>query len=97
MNWFWTWSGKSFGYRNGDNLFTASGHHVGYFDGDEIYACSDGLYLGEVKNNRLITNLQKSNRRKSSRATIAGSSYVDHVDYVGNVMYAGYEDFPEFE
>src|SRR5579863_955264 len=60
-----TWGGKSFGYREGDNLWTHHGRHVGRFDGDEIYG-PDGAYLGELRNkNRLITNIGKKGRRMS--------------------------------
>jgi hypothetical protein len=95
MEWFWTWGGKCFGYRNGDNLWTYSGSHIGKFYGDEVYD-RNGHYLGEVKsNNRLITNRSKKNFRKpafSPYGKVVG--YVKYVDYVGNVMYAGYQDFP---
>lgn len=55
MEWFWTWGGECFGYRNGDSLFTYFGREAGRFDGEEIYG-RDGRYLGEIRNNnRLIT------------------------------------------
>ncbi len=98
MTWFWTWSGKCFGYRSGDNLFTTSGNNVGYFVDEEVYACDDGRYLGEIKNDKfLITNQSKKHNQHSPRAQVVGGSYAKYVDYVGYVMYAGYEDFPEFE
>jgi hypothetical protein len=34
--WFWTWGGKCFGYRDGNDLWIHDGHHVGRFDGDEV-------------------------------------------------------------
>lgn len=49
MQWLWTWGGKSFGYRDGDNLWTQDGRHVGRFHGDEVYG-ADGSYLGEIRN-----------------------------------------------
>jgi hypothetical protein len=59
MTWLWTWGGKCFGYRDGDDLWTYDGQHVGRFHGDEIYG-RDGRYLGEVMNeSRLITNKAK--------------------------------------
>lgn len=98
MNWYWTWSGKSFGYRSGDDLFSVNGTHVGYFVGDEVYACSDGRYLGEVRNDKfLITNKSKKNHRHNSKARLVGTSYVGYADYSGYAMYAGYEDFPEVD
>jgi hypothetical protein len=95
MEWLWTWSGTSFGYRDDDELWTHDGRHVGRFKGDEVFA-PDGHYLGEIKSgSRLITNRSKTSRRGTSfspRASRVG--YVNRVGYVGNVMYAGYEDFP---
>ncbi|MFC1984322.1 hypothetical protein ACFLVO_04870 [Chloroflexota bacterium] len=38
MEWFWTWGGRYFGYRDGDNLWTYDGKHIGHFRDDEIYA-----------------------------------------------------------
>ena len=95
MQWLWTWGGKSFGYRDGDNLWTQDGRHVGHFHGDEVYG-ADGSYLGEIRNkNRLITHLSKRHRHKSRFAPLGRRvSYVPFVDYVGYVMYVGYQDFP---
>lgn len=95
MEWFWTWGGKSFGYRRDDNLWTHRGRHIGRFHGDEIYG-RDGIYLGEVRNgNRLITNLAKKHWRKAPFLPYVDTvGYVPYVDYVGYVMYVGYEDFP---
>ncbi|MFA6055588.1 MAG: hypothetical protein WC769_09455 [Thermodesulfovibrionales bacterium] len=94
MEWLWTWKGKSFGYRNGDELRTRDGRHVGRFIDDEIYA-PDGRYLGEVIDGRLITHESKKSRRKASftpKSTLIGQ--VGRIGYVGNVMLAGYEEFP---
>ncbi len=38
MKCLWTWSGKSFGYREGDELWTHDGNHAGRFDGDAVCA-----------------------------------------------------------
>ena len=95
MEWLWTWGGKSFGYRRGDDLWTHHGRHVGRFHDDEIYG-RDGNYLGEIRNgNRLITNLAKKHWRRSPFAPYGNvAGYVPYADYVGYVMYVGYEDFP---
>jgi hypothetical protein len=94
MDWFWTWGGKSFGYRVGDRLFTHYGSNIGRFDGDEVYG-TDGCYLGEIMSeNRLITHRGKRAWRHSGFSPVSGGSYVRYVDYVGYVMYAGYEEFP---
>lgn len=42
----------------------------------------------------MITNRAKKNRVRGSFSPRLGRSYVRYVNYVGNVMYAGYEDFP---
>jgi len=97
MEWFWTWGGECFGYRNGDNLFTHNGVHAGKFYGDEVYG-ADGRYLGEIKNeNRLITHSGKVGWTKFSFGRLAGGSYARYANYVGYAMYAGYQDFPSPE
>ena len=95
MEWLWTWGGKSFGYREGDDLWTHDGRHVGRFHGADIFA-SDGRYLGELKSgNRLITNIGKKHHRGYSFSPWGKRvGYVPYVNYVGYVMYVGYEDFP---
>lgn len=94
MDWMWTWSGRSFGYRDGDKLFRQDGLQVGRFEGDEIYG-ADGMYLGEVKSgNRLIRDRSKRSRRKQGFSPTRRTAVVARVNYVGNVMYVGHEDFP---
>jgi sporulation protein YlmC with PRC-barrel domain len=97
MKWFWTWGGKCFGYRDGDNLWTHNGYHIGKFRGDNVYD-RDGRYLGEIKSdNRLITNKSKKNVVSSSFTPHTKRvGYVKYVDYVGYVMYLGYEEFPSW-
>lgn len=95
MEWLWTFGGRSFGYKDGDNLWTQDGSHVGKFYGDEIYD-SNGEYLGEIKNkNRLITRSSKNSKKSGFSPHASRVGYVARVDYVGNVMIAGYEDFPD--
>lgn len=97
MDWFWTWGGISFGYRQGeDALYTHDGRHVGRFAEDgNIYAL-DGRYLGEVMNgDRLILDTRKTGLRShavSRYADLAGVAR--YTDVVGNAMIVGYEDFP---
>lgn len=95
MHWYWTWSGKCFGYQVGNVLRTHDGYDVGRLHGDEIYG-RDGQYMGEVRNdNFLITCVSKRKRRTSSFTPYApNAGYVPFTDYVGYVMYSGYEDFP---
>lgn len=95
MKSLWTWSGKYFGYLEGDSLWTYNGKHVGQLQGKEIYG-QDGRYLGEIENDeRLITCNNKQSWRGYSFSPYAHRvAMVKYVDYVGYVMYAGYEDFP---
>jgi hypothetical protein len=92
---YWTWGGTYFGYRIGDNLFTHGGKHVGKFhDEGEIYG-ADGRYLGEVRRERrLITKRSKQARRRARFIPRTRTPRMRRMNYVGYVMYAGYEDFP---
>jgi len=92
----WTWGGRYFGYREGDDLWHHEGNHVGQFEGDEIFS-ADGRYLGEVRSgNRLIVNCSKKGRiGRSFSSRLSRVAVVPYVDYVGNIMVAGYEDFAE--
>lgn len=75
-------------------MWTHDGRHVGKFYGDEVYS-PDGHYLGEIKNDRLITCLNKKSLRQAGFMPYANRvGIVPYVNYVGYVMYAGYEDFP---
>lgn len=98
MEWLWTWEGRCFGYRDGDDLWTYDGKHVGRFSGDEVYA-PDGQYLGEIiSGNRLITNKSKKSWRHGSFTPyVQRAGYAKYADYAGYAMYAGYEDFPKLE
>lgn len=99
MQWYWTWSGKCFGYMDNDNLWTYDGRHVGKLVNEEIFG-PDGNYLGEIKSdNRLITNVtyKRSHRGPRFRPLCNRVGYVKFVDYVGYVMYVGFEDFPSPE
>ena len=93
-DWFWTWGGKCFGYREGDQLFAYHGLQVGIFHDDEVYG-ADGRYLGDVMNkDRLITDRGKKNWRQSSFSPVRYGGYARYANYVGYAMYAGHEDFP---
>ena len=68
MKPLWTWSGKYFGYLDGDDLWTCGGKHVGRLQDDGIYG-PDGRYLGEIESDdRLITC-------KSKKALELGSGH----------------------
>jgi hypothetical protein len=90
----YTYGGKFFGNRDGDNLWTHDGRHVGRFRGDDVYD-KQGRYLGEIKSGKLITNRSKAGRSSSSFTPHAGRvGFVPSVGHVGSVLPVGYEDFP---
>jgi len=95
MDWLWTWSGTSFGYREGDNLWTYDGRHVGRFAGNDVYA-RDGAYVGEIiGSNRLITSRAKLGWRQGGFTPFARRIvYASYADYSGYAMDEDYEDFP---
>jgi hypothetical protein len=95
MDWLWTWSGKCFGYRDGDDLWTYDGRHVGHFHENEIFG-PNGNYLGEIKNNRLITNKNKQSRTGQSFTPDSNrDGYSKQADDTAYGMFGGFEDFPE--
>jgi hypothetical protein len=96
MQWLWTWGGECFGYRIEEKLFTHFGKQAGRFDGTTVYG-SDGKYLGELHQERLITHQSKRNYRGGSFAPVLSGAYAKYADYVGYVMLAGYEEFPSPE
>ena len=93
--WLWTWSGESFGYREGDDVWTHDGRHVGRFHDEQIYH-PEGHYLGELKDGvRLIT---AKFRRGAHRARFAARPPRTGVPrrnrLPGYWLPTGYEDFP---
>jgi len=98
MQWFWTWGGKCFGYRDGDDLWTYDGRHIGRFLGDEVFA-PDGGYLGEIMNaDRLITNnAKRSVRQPSFSPNGRRGAYGRYGSYGAYGMYGGHQDFPSPE
>ena len=83
MDWLWTHGGRYFGYRADDEFRTYDGRHAGRFEGDDVYGPA-GSYLGELRNERLVTCLAKK-RWASSRFSPYGQrgGYVPYADYVG--------------
>jgi len=96
MQWLWTWGVESFGYREGDELWTYNGRHVGRFDGDEEVYGRDGRYLGEVmSNDRLITKTSKKSWQRGGFGQYGSrGAYARSANYAGYAMYKGHEDFP---
>jgi hypothetical protein len=95
--WLWTWSGKSFGYREGDRLFTLEGLEAGRFVGREVYG-PDGSYLGEVGPGddavALATNLYKRDRTQAPFVPTLADPRPPRPAQPVRPFYAGYEDFP---
>lgn len=93
MTDFWAWGGKYIGFKTGNVLYSKKGHPIGYFHNNMLFDFS-GNYLADIRNeNRLIT--VKSNRciRASSLCKPINSCGRNCINYVGNVMIAGCEDF----
>jgi len=54
--------------------------------------------LGEIIGDRLITRSgKKSSKGSSFTPSVDRVGVVKSANYVGNVMYVGYEDFPKAE
>lgn len=93
-DWLWTWDGTSFGYREGDSLFTHNGVEAGRFhDDDEIYG-SDGKYIGELKSGKLVTKTSKLSKQKSAFTPRSRMGVIDRIGHIGTIGVVGYEDFP---
>lgn len=56
-----TWTGVSYGYRIGNDLFSEAGEQVGEFFGDEVHGPT-GMYLGELRDGRLVVDEAKTGR-----------------------------------
>ena len=98
MSWLWTWGGRCFGYREGENLWTCDGKHVGKFWGEEVYG-PDGQYLGQLwTDNRLISSTPKKTWRRSPFPphNQRARSPLNFSDRVGYTFRPGYEEFPAF-
>jgi hypothetical protein len=95
VEWLWTWSGKCFGYRNQDALYSYQGRQVGRFaEGDEIYG-HDGSYLGEIRTaGRLITNLSKKKWRRPGFSPMIATAFEQKPDTIAKNIPDGFTDFP---
>lgn len=95
MEWLWTWSGESFGYREGGDLWTHDGRHVGRFHAAEIYG-PDGRYLGEmIDGERLIAATSRHAQRQEAFTAKASRPKLSRRRR--RFWYAppmGYADFP---
>lgn len=89
------WSGRHFGFWDGNDLWSHHGKHVGRRRGSEIFAPT-GRYLGELMaNGRLKVN--------KAKAALLGPSFVPSAPRERTTpqasldtyaIYLGYEDFP---
>ncbi len=96
MSWLWTWGGRCFGYREGENLWTSDGKHVGRFWGEEVYG-ADGKYLGQLwTDNRLIASKGKKTWRRSpfTPHNARAKAIVTYPNRVAYCFRPDYEDFP---
>lgn len=99
-NWVWTWSGVSFGYVDGDALFTYDGRHVGFVDRSAsppaAFRVRTGEYLGELGDvDRLLTRRSRMQRRRPPRSQRARRmSRMRRMNRMGRIMRVGCEDFP---
>jgi hypothetical protein len=98
VTWYWTWGGSSFGYREGNALFTFDGLEVGrFFNGREIYGV-DGRYIGELGTGndcvRLITNMYKASRAQAGFVPTLGRTHRQRANKAALPLYSGHLDFP---
>jgi hypothetical protein len=95
VNLTWTWGGKDFGDRDGDELWTYDGRHVGRFHGTKVYA-PDGRYLGELQHgDRLITQTSKRPRPRNAFTPLPDQpTRATFIGFGGFPMPVGCEDFP---
>ena len=93
MKDFWAWGGKYIGFRKENVLYSRKGNPIGYFHNKMLFDFS-GKYLAEIRNdNRLITVKSNKSIRAGSFCKPINSFGHSCINYVGNVMIAGCEDF----
>lgn len=91
----WTWGGEYFGFRDGAELWTYEGIHVGRFRRETEIFRSDGLYMGDLMDGRLIVDWHKTARRASSFTPFERRSGRDKfADREPIDMQIGFKDFP---
>jgi hypothetical protein len=93
MTHVWTWGGVYFGYFDGDDLWTHDGKHAARRHGNDLFN-SRGRYVGEVIQDRLISNRSKSGWTGFSFGPSRRGAIGRFANYAGYAMYAGHEDFP---
>jgi hypothetical protein len=91
-----SWKGNFVGWIDNDGLFARDGRHVGQIYRGVVYA-ENGHYLGELRENRLITNVQRKDTHRwygffANPELVHGEPVADEKSLV---MPQGYEDFPD--
>jgi hypothetical protein len=89
----YTWGGVHFGRRVKSRLVTRDGVEIGQFYGDEVFGAS-GVYLGELKDGRLITHSAKTSKRWAGFKPRLHKSCAEQEAQMACATYAGYEEFP---
>jgi class 3 adenylate cyclase len=80
----------------GDGIFALFGAPIAHEDHpqlhrDEIYG-ADGVYLGEVKRGRLVTDTSKKSKSKSSFTSRRRDGVPDKVKKPGTAGHVGFDD-----
>ncbi|MGC9404344.1 4-fold beta flower protein [Vibrio genomosp. F10] len=96
MKSVWTWGGKSFGYIDGEDLWTNQGKHIAKLVEGEIYG-PEGQYLGELMDHeRLIFSQAKKALLSSPFKPYADQAPIKPcTDFASYAMFNGYEEFHE--
>jgi len=93
VRWTWTWTGRFFGYWDGDDLWTYRGKHVGRRHGLEIYG-PNGRYLGEMLGKRMATNKAKAAQVGPSFMPLAPrEARLVQAEQDSFPLYTGFDDF----
>lgn len=99
-HWLWHWSGRCFGYRQGDQLFAEDGQQLGRFIGERIFD-RDGRYIGELRpvaesagGRRLVTRLGDLGLQHDGFVPVRGERKALPADHAPLPMPTGYRRFP---
>ncbi|HVI92108.1 MAG TPA: hypothetical protein VM659_27710 [Dongiaceae bacterium] len=99
-HWLWHWSGRCFGYRQGDRLLADDGQQLGRFVAERIFD-RDGRYIGEIRaagdggeGRRLATRLADLALQHDGFEPVRGDRRVLPADQPPLPMPVGYRRFP---
>lgn len=100
IHWLWHWSGRCFGYRQGDRLHAADGQQLGRFVGDRIFD-QDGFYIGELRlaaagghERRLLTRLADTRLQHDGFKPVSGAHKTPPADRAAFPLPAECRGFP---